>query len=296
MYKMIKLKNIIVVAVASVLIYACSSNSNTIPVFDHVGQAAEDNDSLVSYLSKHYYNATLDSIKLLKPGKTSLLDDVNLKTQDITELVGGGDVDYKLYYYVIEEGIPSPAKPSPQVTDSILSTYQGRYLSTSTSVVAFETQKSATWFSLDAVVRGWTYGFQHFKGGKNITNNGPITYENSGKGILFFPSGLGYQNAGGGVIPSNSCLIFRISLLDLVENTDHDNDGLASYLEIEDAAIQGDVRRVDTDGDNIPNYLDKDDDNDGKLTKDEDANGDGDPRNDDANGNGIPDYLDPDTK
>ena len=293
---MIKLKHIIVVAIASVLIYACSSSGSAIDNFDHAGQALKDNDTLVNYLSKHYYNATVDSIKPLETGKTSLLDDANLKTQDITEYIGGEDIDYKLYYYVIEQGVPDPVKANPQVTDSILSKYEGRYLSSSSTAINFETQETASWFTLDAVVRGWTHGFGNFKGGKNITSNGPITYENVGKGILFFPSGLGYQNSGGGTIPENSPLIFRIKLLDLVENTDHDNDGLASYLEIQDATVQTDVRRIDTDNDGIPNYLDNDDDGDGVLTKDEDTNGDGDPRNDDANGNGIPDYLDPETK
>ena len=102
---MIKLKHIIVVAVASVLIYACSSNGSSVVSFDHKGQALIDNDSLVAYLSKHYYNATLDSIKPIETGKTSLLDDANLKTQDITEFVNGEDIDYKLYYYVIEQGL-----------------------------------------------------------------------------------------------------------------------------------------------------------------------------------------------
>ncbi len=37
----------------------------------------------------------------------------------------------------------------------------------------------------------------------------------------------------------------------MVENTDHDNDGLPSYLEIEDATVESDPRLVDTDGDSF---------------------------------------------
>ena len=294
---MIKLKHILVVAVASVLIYSCS-NSNSIANFDHEAQVKIDNDSIVKYLSKHYYDATKDSIKPLITGKTALLDDSNLMTKDVTENINGVEIDYKMYYYIIKQGLPDPIKPSPTVMDSVLVTYQGKYLSSTTSSKIFETQNSATWFGLNAVVRGWSYGFTEFKGGKNITNNGPITYENFGKGYLIFPSGLGYQNRPNGTIPANSTLIFKISLFDVVENTDHDNDGLASYLEIVDATVQSDPRFVNTDGDQFPNFLDNDDDNDGTLTKDEDANGDGDPRNDfsDPNNPTLPDYLNPKIK
>lgn len=289
---MVKLKHILVVAIASILMYSCN-NGNSLANFDHVGQAKIDNDTLVKYLSNHYYDIDKDSIKPMVTGKTSLLDDPKLHTQDITEYVNGQDIDYKLYYYIVEQGTPVPAKSSPKITDSILTTYQGRYLTNTIKPVVFETQKLASWLTLDVVVRGWTHGFTHFKGGENITNNGPITYKNFGRGYIIFPSGLGYQNRVNGQIPANSPLIFKISLLDLVENTDHDNDGLPSYLEIVDAAVQADVRRIDTDNDNIANYLDNDDDGDGILTKYEDKNGDGDPRNDfsDPNNPTIPDYL-----
>ncbi|WP_240467658.1 gliding motility-associated C-terminal domain-containing protein [Flagellimonas sp. HSM57] len=50
----------------------------------------------------------------------------------------------------------------------------------------------------------------------------------------------------------------------------------------------------DTDANGIPNYRDSDDDGDGIETIDEDLNSDGDYSNDDSNGNEIPNYLDPD--
>ncbi|MFC7358233.1 T9SS type A sorting domain-containing protein [Jejudonia soesokkakensis] len=49
---------------------------------------------------------------------------------------------------------------------------------------------------------------------------------------------------------------------------------------------------IDTDEDMIENYLDDDDDGDLVLTKDEDYNGNGNPIDDDTNGNNIPDFLD----
>lgn len=293
---MTKIKNFLIVAIASILMYACSNSGTGVVQFDHAAQALIDNDTLIKYLNNHYFDVAIDSIKPLTAGKTALIDDPNLRTQNITEKIGDESIDYKLYYYLIREGSPDPVKGFPTVIDSVLTRYQGSQMTGATFIEEFETQNTASWFTLDAVIRGWSYGFTHFKGGKNITNNGPITYENHGKGYLFIPSGLGYQNAQTGNITPNSCLVFRIELLDLVENTDHDNDGLASHLEIEDASVESDPRLVDTDGDRFPNYKDDDDDGDGVLTKDEDANGDGDPRNDDSNGNGIPDYLDPATK
>lgn len=48
----------------------------------------------------------------------------------------------------------------------------------------------------------------------------------------------------------------------------------------------------DTDGDRYANFEDADDDGDGISTINEDIDKDGDPTNDDSNGNGIPNYLD----
>jgi FKBP-type peptidyl-prolyl cis-trans isomerase FkpA len=291
---MIKIKNILLVAVVSILIYACSASNPFADDFDHEAQALADNDTLISYLSNHYYDIVIDSIKPIETGKTALINDANLKTKDVTY----DDIDYKMYYYVTTQGIPDPVKGNPTVMDSVLTKYQGTQITTTKLSDVFETQPTAVWLTLDAVIPGWSHGFTHFKGGKNITSNGPITYQDTGKGFLFIPSGLAYRNAGTGSIIANSCLVFRIELLDIVEKTDHDNDGLASYLEIEDASIESNPNEVDTDGDFIPNFKDADDDNDGVPTIKEDTNGDGDPRNDfsDPSNPTLPDYLNPKIK
>ena len=84
---------------------------------------------------------------------------------------------------------------------------------------------------------------------------------------------------------------------------DADDDGIPSELEGQDPNGDGDFSDAqDTDGDDIPDYLDEDDDNDNILTKNEnpDPNGDGDfsdAQNTDAdlpNGDTVPDYLDND--
>lgn len=288
---MIKIKHLVVVAIATFFMYSCSDDRSSIEEFDHEAQALIDNGIIVGYLKGHYLDTSIDSIKPLVTGKTALFDDPKLFTKSVVE----NDVTYSLYYYVIEEGTPDPVKGFPTQMDSVLVKYQGRYLTNSVETLPFEDRAEATWLTLSNTITGWTQGFVHFKGGRNITGNGPITYENFGRGILLMPSGLAYKNFGSDGVPSNVSLQFYINLLDIVENTDHDNDGLASGLEIEDASTESNPRLVDTDGDGLPNYLDADDDGDGVPTRFEDKNKDGDPRNDfsDPNNPTLPDYLNP---
>ena len=271
--------------------YACDSDRRIgyVDDFDHATQALIDNDSLVDFLETHYYDDTIDSIKSMVSGATALISDSRLITQDITE----EDVDYKLYSFVKSVGLPNPDKGYPSVMDSILVKYKGEYLFDTDNLILFDERiVNPIWLRLNAVIRGWTYGFSHFKGGENITDNGPITYINGGKGVLFIPSGLGYRNFGAPGIPGNSNLIFYVELYDLVQDTDHDSDSVPSILEDPDG--DGDPRNDDTDNDNIPNYSDIDDDNDGVLTINEGGD-DGDPTNDfnDPDNPTLPDYLNP---
>jgi len=286
---MTKIKYFILAAVASVLMYACAKDTATVIEFDHAAQSLRDNDSLIKYFGNHYYETSIDSVKPLISGKVALINDPNLKTAEITE----NEISFKLYYYLVREGTPNPTKGYPTVMDSILTIYEGRYLPITSEEILFEKVVEATWFTLSSVIRGWSHGFTYFKGGENITNNGPITYANTGKGILYIPSGLAYGNFGNVVIPGNAPLMFYINLLDIVENTDLDNDGVPSIFE--DPDNDGNPRNDDTDGDGIPNFLDIDDDGDGIRTRNEDTNNDGDPRNDDTDGDGIPNYLDSDS-
>lgn len=288
---MTKIKQIFAFILFAAMIYSCDSSNSPIDVddFDHDAQALIDNDSLVKFLKNHYFDTSIDSLKPLVSGEIALFDDSKLKSMAVNE----SDTDYTLYYYVNSVGEPDPIKGNPTVMDSVLVNYYGQRIVTTDSISNSFDSNNAIWFTLNGVIRGWAYGFTNFKGGKNITNNGPISYENGGKGILFIPSGLGYRNIGSGSIFPNENLLFYIDLFDHIEDTDHDSDGLASIFEDPDG--DGDPRNDDTDEDLIPNFIDPDDDNDGVLTKDEDANGDGDPRNDDSDGDGTPNYLDSDS-
>ena len=202
-----------------------------------------------------------------------------------------------MYYYMDIEGNPTIDKVNPTVMDSVFVKYYGQRIVSTDSISNTFDNNDGIWFTLNAVIRGWSHGFTNFKGGDNITDNGPITYENGGKGILFIPSGLGYRNGGSGSILANECLLFYIDLYDFTKDTDHDNDGVASIFEDPDGDEE--PRNDDTDLDGIPNYFDNDDDGDGVLSLNEDKNGDGNPANDfsdTVNNPTLPDYLNPDIK
>lgn len=303
---MTKIKYILALLFAGIVIYACDDNltgfENPFVDVDHVALAVSDNDSLVKFLANHYYDNALDSVKPILSGELALIDDVNLKTISVSQ----NDIDYKLYAYVAIEGNSGadPDKGNPTIVDSVFVTYSGRTMTgTALSDFTFDARTSGIWFDLLSVIKGWSYGFTLFKGGElkkdPVTGgafNGPITFANGGKGVLFIPSGLGYpssntNNQTNSLVDSN--LMFYIDLLDLVPNTDHDNDNVMTILE--DLDGDEDFTNDNTDNAGFPNYLDDDDDGDGVLTINEDANGDGDPTNDfsdDANPD-LPDYLNP---
>ena len=290
-----KLKNIFALCILSVFAYACGNSDTTpIEVFDNEAQALIDKDSLSIFFTKHYYDTAVDSVKTLVAGATPLSEDANLKTMNVTE----NEIEYELYYYIAEPehvGTPTIDKGSPTSLDSVFVKYEGFRINGTDSITPrFEIREIPIWFTLNSVIRGWSYGFTNFKNGDNITDNGPITYQNEGNGILFIPSGLAYGNSGTtGSIRSNENLIFYIRLFDFVKDTDHDNDGVPSWLEDPDG--DGDPRNDDTNGDFFVNYLDGDDDGDGVATIDEDANGDGNPANDfsDPDNPTLADYLNP---
>ena len=291
---MIKFKHLFLTVIGSVILYSCSSN-NSVTNFDHEAQSKIDNDSIINFLKKHYYDSDKDSVLPLVSGKKALFEDDKLKTQEYTEQ----DVKYKLYVYIDEVGSYAPNKDKgfPTVMDSVYIKYSGQRMVNRDSLSS-RFDSGTNWFTLNAVVRGWTYGIAgNFKGGHNATTkDNPITFKNGGKGVLFIPSGLAYRNTGNRGIPGNANLMFYVNLFDIVENTDHDNDGVPSIFE--DPDKDGDPRNDNTDGDRFFNFLDTDDDGDGKLTKDEDANKDGNPRNDfsDPKKPTVPDYLNRDIR
>ena len=273
-----KFKNIFFILALSSVIFSCSKDDNNKEPFDAEKQALDDDTALKEYLQTHYLNDVDGGIYTIKNGEAPLMGQV--ETQEITK----NEISYKLYY--LKQVVGTTISPSR--ADSVLTTYTGMLLDST----VFDSRSTLVWLPLTGVIDGWSYGFTNFKGGTKIMNTDEsFYYENTGKGLLFIPSGLAYGNFGQNAIPPNSPLVFQITLND-VNIADHDNDGISSILE--DRNGDGDVKNDDTDGDLIMDYLDVDDDNDGKLTKDEDTNGNGNWLDDDTDGDGTPNYLDKD--
>ena len=276
-----RIKNIGLILILLTVIFAC--DDDTAQVFDHAAQAIIDDELLIEYLEGHYYDSGLDSIKDITTSQPSLLSQVQVQT------VEENSISYKLYYIILEQGVGY----QPSKHDDVLTTYRGELL----DGTVFDDRPSIAvgnpWINLLQVVDGWSYGFTHFKGGINTSQtNEPLSFTDTGKGFLFFPSGLGYRNAAQASIPANSPLVFKIDL-QFGKPADHDDDGISTTDE--DLDGDGDVTNDDTDSDSLSNFVDSDDDNDGVLTINEDTDGDGDPTNDDSDGDGIPNYLDSDS-
>uniref|UniRef100_UPI00356786D8 FKBP-type peptidyl-prolyl cis-trans isomerase n=1 Tax=Lutibacter sp. TaxID=1925666 RepID=UPI00356786D8 len=248
-----KFKNLFFILAIALVIFSCKNDNNDATSTDPAAQSLLDDEALIEYLQTHYLNEDDGGLWTITNGETPIMDDDRLAVQDIIK----DDIAYKLYYLKEQEGITI----SPSRADSVLTTYTGMLLDST----VFDSRSSVVWFSLTNVIDGWGYGFTNFKGGtKFINDDESFYYTDSGKGILFIPSGLGYGSFGNGFIPGNAPLIFQITL-DAVNESDDDHDGILSKNE--DLDNDGNVKNDDTDGDGIMNYLDSDDDGDGILTK-----------------------------
>jgi FKBP-type peptidyl-prolyl cis-trans isomerase FkpA len=276
-----KIKSIGLILVLLMTVFAC--DDDIVASFDFEAQVKIDDDALIEYMNTHYYDADLDSIKEIDSGQQSFFDQV--ETQTVVE----DEREQNLYYIILEQGNGY----QPSIVDDVLVTYRGELLSGDIFDERTSIAIGNPWFNLVNLVKGWSYGLSNFKGGTNASMpNEPLEFTDISKGFIFMPSGLGYKNAGQGLIPPNAPLVFKIDL-HFASAADHDNDGVSSNDE--DIDNDGDVTNDDTDNDFLSNFVDSDDDNDGILTKNEDPNDDGDPTNDDTDGDGIPDYLDSDS-
>ena len=192
-----------------------------------------------------------------------------------------------MYHIVVTDGIRTDDRPS--IVDSVYLNYKGKLLNGN----VFDKKTNPVWFDTANVIRGFRYGLQYFSPGNFIQReNGTISFNQFGRGLIFMPSGLGYFNNLQTNIPSYSPLIFEISMF-TTNKSDHDNDGVLSINE--DPNNDGNPYNDDTDQDGTINMYDEDDDGDGILTKDELDGDDQDKLPDDSNNDGIPDYLDKNT-
>lgn len=286
-------------------ILACSpddDNVELVPERDRTEQQMVDNDSLIGYFQTHYYNSSLFEV----PGNYSLEDIVinelpqdengnyldlpdpdnnTLLIDDVEEhTTVYQETDYKYYILRLNQG---GGEASPYFVDDVRINYKGNLMDDD----VFDSTVNPTTFDLINLIRGWQLVLPQFNESTGFTSNpdGTVQFENYGFGVMFLPSGLGYYSSPPIGVPSYSNMIFKFELYQ-TEINDHEADNVPSYIEDLDGDL--DIFNDDTDGDDIPNFLDLDDDGDGVFTAFEDIDGDGDPTND-IGANGIPKYLDP---
>ena len=272
------------------------------PPRDRAEQQEADKDSLLNYLSTHYYNSTFfetpgnyryeDIILTELPDvdgdgvyedmpmpdmNTLLIDAIEIHTTEFN------DVEYEFYTLKLNQG----GGDAPYSSDSVNINYFGQLFDGED----FDSTANPENFDLTTLIEAWRVVLPNFGTAFDFVENGDgtFTYNDYGLGVMFVPSGLAYFNLPPFGIPAYENLIFKFELYTR-EINDHDADLVLSF--IEDLNGNGSVFDDDTDNDNIPNFFDIDDDNDGVLTQHEDLDNNGDPTDDDTDGDGIPNYLD----
>lgn len=279
-----KIGFVILIAVLGFL--SCNNDDDGVSIpevelLNREDQQKADNDSIVEYLETHYYNSSFFNTN----------PDARITDLVITEIEEGGDVpdgntllseamededivfadtDYKYYYLNLREGGSGNA---PTFADDIRVHYEGFTLDN----VVFDGNNinTPTSFNLLGTIIGWQRVFPHFTAAESfvIQNDGKVTYNKPGVGLMIIPSGLAYFILTDAT-PRNlhrKPLVFKVELLQTFES-DVDEDGIPSYMEDLDNDLifsTADDTNDDTDGDGLPDVNDSDDDNDGILTKDE---------------------------
>ncbi len=297
-----KFKFYFILSITTVTLFSCNKDDNTVPYTapkDYAEQYVTDNNIIKKYLETYYITVTdapglptdqdVTITKIPDGGMQKSIWSYKDNTGDTYPQLKSREVNlhnvlpYTVYYLVLRPGTGS----SPTNTDSVLTSYSGRYLQSTTSgsdiavsQTAFEEVKNpSSYFNLSNVIKGWSEIFPQFKTGTYSGNSdGTISYNDFGAGVMFIPSGLAYFNTGAGSIPGYAPLVFSFKLYEIYRS-DTDKDGVTNYLE----DINGDGYMYsftnttlypttptenidDTDTDGIPNYLDTDDDGDGYTT------------------------------
>ena len=288
----------LILFIVSLAFQACNSSEDpvTTEARDYAEQALTDDQLLREYLQTHTFNyEDFDDPQEVASITIDTLDETNSNKRSLDEMALQIDVpvlnqdsvmiNHTLYYLIARQGIRVDHKPS--IVDSTYLNYSGKLL----DGTEFDASSQPIWFDATRVITGFRYGLQFFAPGTyTLNDNGTVSYQDYGQGLIFIPSGLGYFNSVVSSIPFYSPLIFDVSVL-TTNQSDHDGDGVLSVNEDPDG--DGNPYNDDTDDDGVLNLYDTDDDDDGVLTKNEyDLNQDGIP--DDDDGDGIPNYLDND--
>lgn len=275
-------KILVLLVFSSIFISCNKSDSDSYDLRDRQEVYDEDILEIEEYLQTHYMivdadmNTTIDTIlptttypSIWDQYGGSSFPSISVKNDTRTSTLTDGriddDVDYKLYYIVLNEGGGS----YPKSVDSTLVGYKGWNISKNK---IFDKNDFGAWFSFPessiSTVSGFRQILSKVKTETSHTENpdGSINRINYGNVIVFIPSGLGYFATSRINIPQYEPIAFQIKLYDLKER-DHDYDRISSRNE--DLNNNNDFFDDDTDGDLRPDFLDVDDDADGTLTKTE---------------------------
>ncbi|WP_233566079.1 MULTISPECIES: FKBP-type peptidyl-prolyl cis-trans isomerase [unclassified Flavobacterium] len=284
---------------AGISFVSCSKKDDdevvTVPLRDYETQYKADNDSIEKYLKTHYikevtanFDITFEKI----PANGTQISIMDQKDYELaTRSVYSRGVNYKVRYLILNKGTGL----SPCNTDRINAAYSGNLLDGTVFDNSYGIGRSFELYVYvnSPVIDGWGEIFPQFKTGTSKTSdNGTVTYENFGAGVMFLPSGLAYYANTQTNIPAYSPLIFSFKLFDL-QRLDHEytfsngsavnvGDGVPDYKEdLDGDGYLYDLRdtarfpnppdsykiNYDTDGDGIPDFLDLDDDGDGYSTR-----------------------------
>lgn len=282
----------------SILITSCTGTDTptTETKRDFSEQYVKDMDSIDQFIDTHFMTVDTDfnvTFTEIEPGGTELSirnqSEYPLEFKTVTSTDESDTVSYKVYYLKIREGNGL----QPTSVDSAYVSYEGRRL----DKVQFDNSPSPLWFQLQSVIQGWAEIIPLFKAGSFDTTVGPnpTQFTDFGVGVLFVPSGLAYFNAiPSSLIPQYSPLIFSFKLKN-VRYRDHDRDGIFSKDEVDPLVPGQKPEDYDLDSDKFANMYDVDDDGDNYMTKNEIIkNADGTITFPDTDGDGIPNYLDKD--
>lgn len=237
------------------------------PPRDYDVQYATEKVQIEEYLNTHYivsvseaFDIVIDSLDAdaQADGELSLWEQSDYPLQ--TKEVNLNDVDYKLYYMVLNQGVGD----MPSRYDNVRVAYRGWKLDND----QFDYDPvPQTLFPLMNYIEGWHEIIPLFNTGiyDETPSPDPANFTNYGAGVMFLPSDFAYYDGIRPNIPAYSPLIFSFKLYQM-EISDTDNDGIPNKYEV---GPDNDIFNYDTDGDGIANYEDPDDDNDGYSTRDE---------------------------
>jgi hypothetical protein len=270
------LKSSIYLLTVITLFIACNDDDDVIPLEarDRAEQQIADKDSILNYLSTHYYNSgfletgvnhkfteiiitELQFGEELPDGHTLLIEDVE------THMAENLEVDYEYYILRLNQG----EGPSPRFTDFVRVRYEGSSIGSEevfdSSIAPFDQLLQGNGITTSGAIKAWQLVMPEFNSSSNFTtNNGAVDFTDFGLGVMFVPSGLAYFS-GTNTGSSYDNIIFKFELLQ-VEELDHDNDGIPSYVEDLDMSLE--VFDDDTDDNSFPDFIDIDDDGDEVLT------------------------------